>query len=35
VVDLLSKMGYGGSGLLIKAVGKPGDGGIDGIIHQE
>jgi restriction system protein len=35
VVDLLSEMGYGGSGLLSKAVGKPGDGGIDGIIHQD
>jgi restriction system protein len=35
VVDLLSAMGYGGSGLLTKAVGKPGDGGIDGIIHQD
>lgn len=35
VVDLLSAMGYGGSGLLAKAIGKPGDGGIDGIIYQD
>jgi restriction system protein len=35
VVELLSAMGYGGSGLLTKAIGKPGDGGIDGIIHQD
>lgn len=35
VVELLTAMGYGGSGLLAKAVGKSGDGGIDGIIHQD
>lgn len=35
VVSLLSKMGYGSEGSLAKAIGKSGDGGIDGIIHQD
>lgn len=35
VVTLLQAMGYGGSGLLSEVVGRPGDGGIDGIIHQD
>jgi len=35
VVMLLSKMGYGSEGTLAKAIGKSGDGGIDGVIHQD
>lgn len=35
VVTLLSTMGYGSSDALAKAVGRVGDGGIDGIIHQD
>lgn len=35
VVNLLSQMGYGSEGTLAKAIGKSGDGGIDGIIHQD
>ncbi len=35
VIDLLIKMGYGGEDNLAKAVGQSGDGGIDGIIHQD
>jgi restriction system protein len=35
VVTLLSKMGYGTESSLSKAIGKSGDGGIDGIIHQD
>ena len=35
VVTLLSSMGYGSAGTLAKAIGKSGDGGIDGIIHQD
>lgn len=35
VVTLLKAMGYGGSGLLSEVIGKPGDGGIDGVIHQD
>lgn len=35
VVTLLSKMGYGSEGTLAKAIGKSGDGGIDGVIHQD
>jgi restriction system protein len=36
VVDLLVKMGYGGSRIDAgKAVGKSGDGGIDGIIKED
>lgn len=35
VVTLLSTMGYGSSDALAQAVGKSGDGGIDGIIHQD
>ena len=35
VVTLLSAMGYGDRGSLSKAVGKSGDGGIDGVIHQD
>ena len=35
VVTLLSSMGYGSQGTLAKAIGKSGDGGIDGIIHQD
>jgi restriction system protein len=35
VVALLSKMGYGSEGTLAKAIGKSGDGGIDGVIHQD
>lgn len=35
VVTLLSKMGYGSEGTLAQAIGKSGDGGIDGVIHQD
>ena len=35
VVTLLSQMGYGSSAALAQAVGRVGDGGIDGIIHQD
>jgi len=35
VVTLLSGMGYGSEGTLAKAIGKSGDGGIDGVIHQD
>lgn len=36
VIDLLLKMGYGGSKAeAAKAVGKSGDGGIDGIINED
>jgi restriction system protein len=36
VVDLLLKMGYGGSKREFgQAIGKPGDGGIDGVIKQD
>jgi restriction system protein len=35
VVMLLSQMGYGSEGTLAKAIGKSGDGGIDGVIHQD
>jgi restriction system protein len=36
VVDLLIKMGYGGSRQEAgRVIGKPGDGGIDGIINED
>ena len=35
VIDLLVKMGYGGSREDAEAVGRSGDGGIDGIINQD
>lgn len=35
VVDLLMKMGYGGSDDAGRRIGKSGDGGIDGTIHQD
>lgn len=35
VLDLLVKMGYGGSREDVEAVGRSGDGGIDGIINQD
>ena len=35
VITLLSAMGYGDHRALSKAIGKVGDGGIDGIIHQD
>lgn len=35
VVELLLKMGYGGKEQIGRAVGRPGDGGIDGIINQD
>src|SRR5216684_4301290 len=36
VVDLLLKMGYGGSRIDAgRALGKTGDGGIDGVIDQD
>ena len=35
VLDLLVKMGYGGSRADAEAVGRSGDGGIDGIIKQD
>jgi restriction system protein len=35
VVELLLKMGYGGREQLGKAVGRPGDEGIDGIINED
>ena len=35
VVRLLSSLGYGRSDTLAEVLGKVGDGGIDGIIHQD
>jgi restriction system protein len=35
VVELLKAMGYAGDEFLAEAVGKSGDGGIDGVIHQD
>ena len=35
VIDLLVKMGYGGSREDAEAVGRSGDGGIDGIINED
>ena len=35
VLDLLVKMGYGGSRADAEVVGRSGDGGIDGIINQD
>ena len=35
VLDLLVKMGYGGSRADAESVGRSGDGGIDGIINQD
>jgi restriction system protein len=36
VIDLLEKMGYGGSGAgAARAVGRSGDGGIDGLIDED
>lgn len=35
VVTLLSEMGYGSEGTLARAIGKSGDGGVDGVIHQD
>ena len=35
VIELLQAMGYGESGELAEAVGKSGDGGIDGIIYED
>lgn len=35
VVRLLSSLGYGRSDTLAEVMGKVGDGGIDGIIHQD
>ena len=35
VIDLLVKMGYGGSREDAESVGRSGDGGIDGIINQD
>jgi restriction system protein len=35
VVELLLKMGYGGSGGVEEAIGKAGDEGIDGIIAED
>lgn len=35
VIDLLVKMGYGGSREDAETVGRSGDGGIDGIINQD
>ena len=35
VIDLLVKMGYGGSHEDAQAVGRSGDGGIDGIINED
>ncbi len=35
VIDLLVKMGYGGSREDAEAVGRSGDGGIDGVINQD
>ena len=35
VIDLLVKMGYGGSPEDAQAVGRSGDGGIDGIINED
>ena len=35
VIDLLVEMGYGGSREDAEAVGRSGDGGIDGIINED
>lgn len=35
VIELLKAMGYGESGDIAEAVGKSGDGGIDGIIYED
>ncbi len=35
VVDLLVAMGYGGPGKDGKAIGKPSDGGVDGVIKED
>ena len=35
VLDLLFKMGYGGSRADVEQVGRSGDGGIDGIIKED
>ena len=35
VIDLLEKMGYGGSHGQAQAVGRSGDGGIDGVIMED
>ena len=35
VVQLLRKMGYGSEDSFAEAVGKPGDEGIDGVIHED
>ena len=35
VVKLLQAMGYGDEQSLAKAIGGTGDGGIDGVIHQD
>ena len=35
MIDLLVKMGYGGSREDAQAVGRSGDGGIDGIINED
>jgi len=35
VVRLLSSLGYGRADTLVEVMGKVGDGGIDGIIHQD
>ena len=35
VIDLLVKMGYGGSREDAEAVGRSGDGGIDGTINED
>jgi len=35
VIDLLRAMGYGSDDNLSEAIGKSGDGGVDGVIHQD
>ena len=35
VIDLLVRMGYGGSRLDAETVGRSGDGGIDGVINED
>lgn len=35
IVKLLSSMGYGSDGTLAQAIGRSGDGGLDGVIHQD
>lgn len=35
VVDLIRRLGYGGAGDVASAIGRSGDGGIDGVVHED